>query len=110
MSGAKTCASDLSNTLFKNTLKTFRLSHVCNVSVVSVTNKGAQEHLRVADRVADSVSRMSYICFEYKVAVPGCLSSALCASVSDVSRCGARSAQPQLVMHKQPMPSRGRRR
>jgi hypothetical protein len=89
--GSASLARGGSETVLKNTLKTFRLSHVCNVSVVSVTNKGAQEHLRVPDRVSDGVSRISYICLEYKV--PGCLSSALCASVSDVSLCEARSAQ-----------------
>jgi hypothetical protein len=40
----------------KNTLKTFRPSHdVCNVSVVSVTNKSTQQHFWVPD----SVSRIS---------------------------------------------------
>jgi hypothetical protein len=38
------------------------LSHVVYyVSVVSVTNKGAQEHLWVPDWEPDSVSRMSYL-------------------------------------------------
>jgi hypothetical protein len=47
----------------KNTLKMFPLSHVvCYVSVVSVTNKGAQEHLRVSDRVPDSVSDLLPFC------------------------------------------------
>jgi hypothetical protein len=46
-----------SPSFLKNTLKTFRLSHVCNVSVVSVTNKSIQEHFGVPD----SVSRMSHI-------------------------------------------------
>jgi hypothetical protein len=62
----QTCSTSYTHTL-KSTLKIFPcLTGVCNVSVVCVTNKSAQEHLWVPD----DVSQMPHIRFEYKV--PDC--------------------------------------